>query len=166
MDWKYLLGGAAVVGAGAILIHKMNRLSKELETVTRVNIFKVTLTGLQLQIDVTLKNPTGTGLKLKYPFVKLQFKDTDSNGKEVMKTLAMSQVKNETISIPKFGEIQLPSIMVNLDFITLGMNAPAALSQWRSEGTIELAVKTITTIEPNIPYTKTDNMKIGNRQET
>lgn len=151
---KHILigAGAAALIFGVPYLIKVKRLSDELETVTKLNIYKVSLTGIDLKIDVTLKNPSNGSITIKYPFVKLLYKDS---------TIASSQVTNQDIKIPEFGEIQLDPIMVNLGFITLATTVPALLKEYRAQGQLTLAIKTITTINNRLPYTKTDNMVIG-----
>src|SRR5688572_28732921 len=78
--------GAAVLALGVPFLLKLKRLADELETVTTVNIHHVSLTGMKLRVDVTLKNPTETVLKVKHPFVRMLYKET---------VFATSQIKDQ-----------------------------------------------------------------------
>jgi hypothetical protein len=144
--------GALAAIAGATYLLKLNRLSNELESVTKVAIHKVSLGGIDLQINVKLKNPSGGSLKVKHPFVKLTYED---------KTIASSTIRDKDIEIPKFSEVDLNPIMVNISFLTLATTVPHLLKEYREKGTLNLVVKTVTTINDNLPYTKTDVITLG-----
>jgi hypothetical protein len=149
---KVALGvGAAVLALGLPYLLKLKRLSEELETVTKVNIHQVTLTGMKLRVDITLKNPTGASLKVKHPFVRMMHKDS---------VFASSESKDQDYQVPKFGEKQIDPVYVDLSFIQLATQAPELLQEYRKTGKLELIVKTVTTINNKIPYIKTDNINL------
>lgn len=154
----YLLLGAGAVGlvVGGSYLYNLNRLSSELEVVTKAIIHKVTLGGIILRVDVTLKNPTGGSIKVKYPFVKMLY-----NGS----TFASSEVKDTDYEIPKFGEKVLEPIFINLSFFSLATSVPGLLKEYRSTGKATIEVKTITTINNQFAYSKTDKIPIGNKQQ-
>jgi hypothetical protein len=57
---SHILIGAGAVAAiyfGGSYLLKLNRLSNELETETKVSIYTVSLSGIELAIKVKLKNP-------------------------------------------------------------------------------------------------------------
>lgn len=143
--------GAATLLLGVPYLLRLQRLSEELETVTALSIHKITLNGLELRVEVRMKNPTGGTLKVKHPFVKMLYGD---------KTFATSQVKDTNYTLPKFGEVSVDPIFVNLSFFTLGQNVPDLLKEYRKTGNLSVVVKTITTINDRIPYTKTDTLTI------
>jgi hypothetical protein len=145
------VGTAALFFGGRYLL-RLNRLSNELEAVTKVSIYKVSLTGLDLRIEVTLKNPSAGSVKVKHPFVKVMHFDT---------TIASSTVKDRDIEIPKFSEVKLEPIILNLGFLSLASSVPNLLKEYREAGVLSLTVKTITTINNSIPFTKSDAVKIN-----
>lgn len=152
---KHIVVGGGILGAvlaGRYLIN-LNRLNNELETVTKVIVNKVTLTGLELKVDVTLKNPSAGSLSVKYPFIKMQYGDS---------SFATSEVRNEDITLDKFSQVQLPPIFISVGFITLAANVPNAYAEFRKNGKITLTVKTISTINNTLPYTRTDNIVLSN----
>jgi hypothetical protein len=144
-------GAAAVLYSVSYLI-KLNRLSNELESVTKVGIHKVSLAGIELRIDVTLKNPSGGSIQVKNPFVKLVYGNN---------TVATSQMKDANITISKFSQIVLEPVMISIGFLSLATTAPALLKEYRETGKLNLVVKTITTINDKLPYSKTDNITLG-----
>ncbi len=123
---KHILLGAGTVAAiyGATYLLKLNRLSAELETVTKISIHKVSLKGIDIKINVTLKNPSGGSIKVKHPFVKLIYAD---------RTIATSQIKDVNIAIPKYSEVNLEPVMVNLGFLNLAMNVPGLLKEYNRQ---------------------------------
>jgi hypothetical protein len=144
--------GAAVAAYSASYFLKLNRLTNELEAVTKVSIYKVTIAGADLRIDVTLKNPSAGTVKVKYPFVKLVYSDT---------TIASSTAKDVNITIPKYGEVTLDPITVNIGFLTLATTAPALLKEYRDTGTLSLTAYVVTTINDSIPFSRPYNIKLG-----
>ena len=155
---KHILFGAGAVAAlfGASYLLKLNRLSNELETVTKVSIYKISLDGIELRIDVTLKNPSGGSVKVKQPFVKMIYGTT---------TVASSQIKDVNITIPKFSEVNLEPVMIHIGFLNLATTVPGLLKEYRSTGKLTITVKTITTINDSLPYTKTDTITLGSGKE-
>jgi hypothetical protein len=154
---KYLLWGAigaAGLAGGAYLLN-LNRLSSELEIAVKALIHRVSLTGLKLRVDVILKNPTGGTVKVKYPFVKLMY----GTG-----TLGSSEVKDQDFEIPKFGQVAIEPVFIDLGFLSLASSAPNVLKEYRETGGFTLTVKTVTTINNRIPHTKTDAIVVGSSQ--
>jgi hypothetical protein len=151
---KHILIGAGAAAAlyGATYLLKLNRLSNELESVTKVSIYKVSLAGIELKIDVTLKNPSGGSVKVKHPFVKMIYGAS---------TIASSTIKDVNITIPKFSEVNMEPIMINIGFLNLATTVPALFKEYRETGKLNITVKTVSTINDSLPYTKTDNITLG-----
>lgn len=151
---KYLLWGAAglVVVLGGRYLYKLSRLSNELEVVT-----KVTMQGLNLRVDVTLKNPTEGSISVKHPFVKMMY-----NGD----TFASSDVKDVDYVLPRFGQKKLDPIIIKLSFLTLATSFPAMAKQYRTQGTMTIDVSIVTTINNKIPFNKNEKMTIGNASKS
>lgn len=150
-----ILIGTVAVGAllyGGRYLMKLNRLSDELESETKVSIHKVSLSGIELRINVKLKNPSGGSLKVMHPFVKMIYAE---------KTVASSQVKDLNITIPKFSEVNLEPIEITLGFLNLATTVPGLIKEYRETGRLSLIVNTVTTINDSLPYTKTDNITLG-----
>lgn len=144
--------GVAALAFGVPYVMKLKRLSAELETETKASIHKVRLDGIELKVEVKMKNPTGGSITVKHPFVKMIYGES---------TFATSQVKDRDITIEKFSEVMLPPIFLRLDFITLARTVPAMLQAYRKEGKVSLTVKTISTLNGSIPYEKLDVIEIG-----
>lgn len=148
-----MLGAGAVAAFfGGRYLLRLNRLSNELELVTKVSVYKVSLSGIDLRIEVTLKNPSAGSVKVKHPFVKLLHGES---------TIASSTVKNTDMEIQKFSEVKLEPIILSIGFLSLATSMPGLLSEYRQTGKLSLTVKTITTINNSIPFTKSDAVTIG-----
>ena len=145
-------GAVAAIYFGGSYLLKLNRLSNELESETKVSIHTVNLSGIELTIKVKLKNPSGGSIKVKHPFVKMIYAD---------KTVASSQVKDANIEIPKFSEVNLEPVRIKLGFLSLATTVPALIKEYRESGKLNLVVHTITTINDSLPYTKIDNITLG-----
>lgn len=145
-------GALAAIYFGGSYLLKLNRLSNELESETKVSIHNVNLNGIELTINVKLKNPSGGSIRVKHPFVKMIYGD---------KTVASSQVKDANIEIPKFSEANLEPIRITLGFLSLATTVPSLIKDYRENGRLNLVVHTITTINDSLPYTKVDNITLG-----
>ena len=144
---------AGVVGLVSYLIG-LKRTSAELESVATANIHSLKLDGLTVRIDVQLKNPTDSTLKIKYPFVQV----INSNN-----VIGTSKVIDKDITIPKFGEARIEAIMINLPATSLLSLGSGIISLLTKKQAVPLTVQTITTIDlgwKKIPYTKSDDMTL------
>ena len=152
---SHILIGASAVAAiyfGGSYLLKFNRLSNELESDTKVSIHKVGLSGIELAINVKLKNPSGGSIQVKHPFVKMIYGD---------KTIASSQVKDVNLNIPKFSEVNLDPIRIKLGLLSLATTVPSLVKEYRETGKLNLIVQTVTTINDSLPYTKTETITLG-----
>jgi hypothetical protein len=148
------IGAGIVSVTGLAYFFRLKRTSVELETYARINIFKLTLKELILQVDVQLKNPTSTKFKIKFPFAKLIYHDA---------TVGSSQVVNQDITIPAYGEAVAEKIMIPIPLreeFSLSAGLIALLFQGKE---VDITAKTVTTIDlgwKKIPYEKTEVLKL------
>lgn len=155
MSWKLLIGAGAVVGGGFYLL-RMNRTSKQLETIIKARIHDIGFTDITVNIDVQVKNPTSGSLKLKYPFVKLQYKG---------ETIGSSQALDRDIQIPQFGETLIQGIRVKIPLFSLSGLAKDLLKTINSNSSgIEVQAITVTTIDAGVgaklPYEKSQTITL------
>lgn len=157
MSLKKILIGTGIGGAiiaGATYLFRLRRTSAELESVTTVNIHKLDLTGLTLRVDVQLKNPTKTALKIKFPFVKLIYKDA---------TIGSSQVLDKDISIPAHGEAVAEKIMIQIPLKGIFSLSAGLIKALGTGEAVKLISKTISTIDlgwKKLPYEKTEELTL------
>lgn len=151
---RILLGGSAVAALlyGGSYLLKINRLSNEIGSETKVSIHKISLAGIELAIRVTLKNPSGGSIRVKHPFVKIFYGGS---------VLASSQIKDINIEIAKFSQTEIDPIIIKLGFLSLATTVPALMKEYRESGKLNLTLVTVTTVNDNFPYTKTDNITLG-----
>ena len=102
-----------------------------------------------------MKNPTAGTVTVKYPFVKLMYGES---------MIGSSEVRDLDFDIPKFGEKLLDPIYIDLGFFSLATTVPTLLKEYRTTGKLSLTVKAVTTINGNLPYSKTEKIVIGNQQ--
>jgi hypothetical protein len=131
-----ILIGAGVVVTGAYLF-KMSRTAANLETEIKTKIHKLDLSGITVRVDAKIKNPTEGSLKIKYPFVKLSYKGD---------TVGSSQVINQNITIPKFGEANIEAIMITIPLLGLLSTGADLLKSIKSSTGVKIGVTVITTI--------------------
>jgi hypothetical protein len=154
---RHIFLGAGLAGLlfGGAYLYKVNRLASELEVLTKAMIYKVSLSGIVLRVDVTLKNPTEGSIKVKHPFVKMIYQGA---------TFASSEIKDLDYQITKFAQKVLEPIYISLSFMSLATTAPGLLKEYRANGSAVIEVKTVTTINNTLAYSKTDKIPIGNQQ--
>ena len=155
MNFRKILIGVGI-GTGAIAAWNyfsgLRRTSAELESITHINIHKLYEKGLVVRVDVQLKNPTKTKLKIKFPFVKLIYKDV---------TVGSSQVIDKDIEIPQYGEAVAEKIMIEIPFGNIFSVGAGLLTSLLKGETVKLKSKTISTIDlgwKKIPYEKIEEL--------
>ena len=132
---KILIGTGVVLTGGYLF--KMSRTSANLETEIKAIIHKFDLTGITIRVDAKIKNPTEGSLKIKYPFVKLSYKGG---------TVGSSQVVNQDITIPKFGEANIEAIMIKIPLMGLLSAGLDLLTSLKSGAGVKIGITIITTI--------------------
>jgi hypothetical protein len=154
--WIWFGAGGLALAVGVPYLVNLNRLSVEIETVTKISIYKVKLDGVELKIEVTLKNPTKGSITIKFPFVKMM-----SEGK----VFATSEVRDQDISLNAFSQVSVPPIFVNLSWMNLATTLPSILKKMRNNEPVSIQARTITTINGRIPYSKEDSVILKNSIE-
>lgn len=144
------------VGTGAIAAWNyfsgLRKTSAELESINHINIHKLDLKGLVIRVDVQLKNPTKTKLKIKFPFVKLIYKEV---------TIGSSQAVDRDITIEKFSEAVAEKIMIEIPIRSIFSASAGMIKSLLNGETVKLNSKTTTTIDlgwKKIPYEKTEEL--------
>lgn len=156
-NWKKI-GIVSGIGAGVIglitYVTRLNKSSEQLETVATAKIHSLKLDGLTIRVDVQLKNPSRSTFNIKFPFVKIVYKD---------KVIGTSQVIDKNIKIPAHGEANIEGIMIKIpvtSFFSIGAGLIKLLVQ--KEPAV-ISVKTISTIDlgwKKLPYEKSDDMTL------
>ena len=131
---KILIGtgvGVAVLGA-AVYATRMNKLSNEMVIVPTVNVHKLSAQGLTLRVDIQLKNPTRSSIRLNYPFIKLIHSGS---------VIGSSAVIDKEILIPGFGQAVVQGIMIDiplLNLVSLSGDLLKALNEGKSLSLIHI----------------------------
>lgn len=157
---KILIGSTIGVGVIGLVsyLSRLKRTSAELESVATASIHSLKLDGLTARIDVKLKNPTDSTLKIKFPFVKVIYKE---------QVIGTSKVIDKDITIPKYGEANITGIMVNMPMTSLLSLGGGLLNLIKKKTAVPISVKTVTTIDlgwKKIPYSKTDDLSLKPKQ--
>ncbi len=159
-NWKRI-GIISGIGAGVVslftYVSRLNKASSNLETVVKANIHSIKLEGITVRIDVQIKNPSSVGFKIKYPFLKVVFKDS---------VVGTSKVIDNTINIPKNGEVNIEGIMILIPYtglLSVGAGLLKALTQYDSA---IITVKTITNVDlgwKKLPYETSNDITLRNK---
>jgi hypothetical protein len=145
-----LLATVIAVGAGGLYVlrnifnkaadfNELKKLSDRLQAIPTAKIHKMDLSGLTIRIDVTLKNPTDRGFKMKYPFITVMHQDS---------TLGSSQAVDTVISIPPNGQAVISNILLNFPLFGLFSILGTLIKSLQSGQGVKLNILTSTTVDP------------------
>jgi hypothetical protein len=137
---KIIVGG--LVGAGAIAGYsyflKMKKTQAELEVVPEATIHEINLNGITIRLELLLKNPTKGSFSLKFPFVKLKYKDS---------LIGSSQVVNQDIKIPAFGQVKIEKILVNVPILSIFSVSSSILKAIQGKEEVKITATLLTTLD-------------------
>jgi hypothetical protein len=136
----------AAVGGGILYVHRLQKMSDELVVVPSVKIHKLALDGLTVRVDTRLKNPTRTAVNIKFPFVKLMYKNS---------VVGSSQAVDKDVQIPANGEAQVDGMMVHIPFLGLFSLAGDLIKSLTDGSAVKVGLKTLSTINlgfQKLPY--------------
>ena len=150
---KILTG--TVLGAGAIAgwsyINNLKKAGAELIVLPKATLRQLSWGGLTIQVDVLLKNPTKGNFSVKFPFVKLLYKDT---------TVGSSQAVNKEIKVPAYGEVLIDKILVQIPLTSAFSVVFSMIKALFNKEAVMLTIRTMTHINLGwvvLPYeNKTD----------
>jgi hypothetical protein len=131
-----IVGGGLIAGYSYYL--KMRRTEAELEVIPDAKIYQVNWDGVTIRIDLLMKNPTKGSFSIKFPFVKLTYKDN---------VVGSSQVVNKDIKIPPFGEAKIEKILVNIPILSIFSVSSSILKAIQKSEPVIITATLITTID-------------------
>lgn len=140
MTGKLLTG--TLIGAGLIAGYsyylKMKRTEASLEVIPDAMIHSVNWNGITIRLDVLLKNPTKGSFSVKFPFVKLDFKNT---------LVGSSQVVNKEIEIPAYSQAKVEKIMIEIPILSIFTVSSSILKAIQNKEQVKITATLITTID-------------------
>ena len=137
---KVIVGGilSASAIAGYTYYLKMKKTQAELEVVPDASLYQVNLNGITIRIDLLLKNPTKGSFSIKFPFVKLKYKDS---------LVGSSEVVNKDIKIPAYGQAKIDKILVSIPILSIFSISSSILKAIQSKEEVKITATLITTID-------------------
>jgi len=139
-----MLGAGVIAGYG--YIKRLRKAQAELEIIPKANLYALSWDGLTIRVDVLMKNPTKGSFSIKFPFVKLIYKDT---------TIGSSQAVNKDIKIPPYGEAMIEKILVQIPVTNVFSLVFSLIKSLYNKEPVKLTIKTMTTVDvgiAKIPY--------------
>lgn len=140
----------SVIGVGAFAgwtyVKNLKKAQAELEVVPKATIYQLSWDGLTIRLDVLLKNPTKGSFSIKFPFVKLLYKDT---------VIGSSEAIDKEIKIPAYGQAMIDKILVQIPMTNVFSIAFTLIKALISGGSETITIRTLTTINLGIiklPY--------------
>ena len=147
-----------IIGAIALGVYGMSKLknaSGQLVTEVKGRIHSMDFTKLVFAIDATIKNPTETEIVIKYPFIKIAYKDS---------VIASSELLNQTIRIAPYSQTNIKNIKLPIQYLSITGIAGELIKKLQNrqqQVTVQCQiVTTIMTGVKNIPYSITKDITI------
>lgn len=131
-----LIGGGLIAGYSYYV--KMKKTSAELEVVPEASIHAVNWDGIIIRLDLLLKNPTKGSFSIKFPFVKLTYKGT---------TVGSSQVVNQDIKIPAYGQAKIEKLLVSIPILSIFSVSTSILKAIQNKEQVMITATMKTTID-------------------
>jgi hypothetical protein len=157
-NWK-TIGIVSGIGAGVVglitYVTRLKRANAQLESIATAKIHSLKLDGLTIRVDVELKNPSRSSFNIKFPFVKILYKD---------KVVGTSQVIDKDIKIPAYGEANIEAIMIKIPMTNIFSIGAGLIKLLIKKEAAVVSVKTISTIDlgwKKLPYEKSDDMTLN-----
>lgn len=139
-----LLGAGVIAGYSYYL--KMKKTEAQLEIIPDASIYQVNWNGITIRLDLVLKNPSKRSFSIKFPFIKLMYKDA---------LVGSSQVVNQDIKIPAYGQAKIDKILVNVPILSIFSVSNSILKAIQSNEEVKISATCITTIDlglTKLPY--------------
>lgn len=143
---------SALLGGGYLL--RLYNASKNIEILPNIILESVDIEYAHFSVDTVIKNPTKSSFKVKFPFVKVYYKDS---------LLGTSRVHNKWIDIPAFAETPIKKLKINFplaDSISITSDIIAARNGGKS---VSLVVETLTYIKIaffSFPFKSTETINL------
>jgi hypothetical protein len=149
-----------VLGAGAIAgwsyVKNLKRTQAELQVFPKASLHQLSWGGITIKVSVLLKNPAKGSFSVKFPFVTLLYKDA---------TIGSSQALDKEIKIPKFGQVLIDNIMVQIPMSNVFSVVFTLIKALFNKEAITLTVRTLTHVNLGwiiLPYEDKQEVTIKN----
>lgn len=131
---KVITGSLLGVGivAGIRYFKQLNTMQNHLVVVPEASVAQLNLDGLIIRVDAVLKNPTTGSFTMKFPFIKLLYKDT---------VVGSSQASNQNIQVPAHGEVRMENVRVRIPLESIFSLAASLLTAIKKKETVKLKVE-------------------------
>ena len=146
-----IAAGVLAVGAGITWAIRLGRIAKEVVIITRSDFDK---TNFQYIVHVSIKNPISQSIRVKSPFVRLNYQD---------KVIASSQPSNQVLTIPANGTSDT-TLRIAFDRDKLLSAAPSVATTLLAGGKISLTATTLSglvTMLGTTEFSKSETWKLG-----
>lgn len=139
-----LIGGGLI--AGYSFYANMKKTTAELQVIPDASLHAVNWDGIIIRLDIVLKNPTKGSFSVKFPFIKLMYKNT---------LVGSSEVVNKDIVIPAFGQTKIAKLMVTIPMVSIFSVSTSILKAIQNKEPVKITATMMTTIDlglVNVPF--------------
>jgi hypothetical protein len=153
---KIVTGTLVGVGlyAGYSYYMELKKTQAELQVIPEASIDSINWNGITIRLDVLLKNPTKGNFSIKFPFIKLMYKDS---------LVGSSRVVDKEIKIPAFGQAKIDKILVNIPIISIFSVSSSILKAIQSKEEVKINATMMTTIDlgfAKLPYEESHELTL------
>ncbi|MGC4036073.1 MAG: hypothetical protein QM764_08930 [Chitinophagaceae bacterium] len=124
----------------------MKKTTAELEVIPDASIYSINWNGITIRLDLLLKNPTKGNFSIKFPFVKLTYKNT---------LVGSSQAINQDILIGSYGQAKVEKILVEIPVLSIFTVSTSILNALQNKEPVKITATMMTTIDlglVNVPF--------------
>jgi hypothetical protein len=147
-----LLGAGLL--AGYNYYKKIKRTQTELDIVPNAYLHQINWEKITIRVEVLVKNPTKGSFTIKFPYVKILYKDA---------TVGSSQAVNKNITIPAYGQIKIEKLLVDIPVTNLFNTAAAMLKEIQNKKSVKIKLKIMSTVDlglMSVPYETIEEVTI------
>ncbi len=168
MKWWAKLGIGLGLGFVAFKlltkVKSLQQVSASMETDVHARVHSIDFKRVLISLDIVLKNPGAEQLSIKYPFIKVGHKLRTADGKEQIKTIASSEMKNEDVMLLPYQQTEIKDLRIPVSYINMGSLAPIFLKKLKDKNVkIELLATIISTVKTDLgtfPFTETKDISL------
>jgi hypothetical protein len=131
-----LIGGGLIAGYSYYV--NLKKTSAALQVIPDASIHAVNWDGITLRLDALLKNPTKGSFSIKFPFIKLMYKNA---------LVGSSDVIDKNIEIPAYGQVKISKLLINIPMMSIFSVSNSILKAIQNKEPVQIVATMSTTID-------------------
>lgn len=139
-----LIGGSLIAGYSYYV--SLKKTSAELEVIPEASLQAVNWNGITIRLNLLLKNPTKGSFSMKFPFIKILYKDSP---------VGSSEIVDKIIKIPAFGQAKVDGLLISIPILNIFSVSSSILKAIQNKEPVTITAQMMTTIDLgliSLPY--------------